>query len=511
MAGEKSTPWPSIWAATGFSFFAAVQFSIYFGSTYPYLQSLDPHSTVNFYGLVVASYSLGQTVGAPAIGWWSSRLDGIKIPISLCLALSFLGNLIYILAQASTDYAKYFLLIARFVVGLGSCNISILKGYAAMASNSKDRARAIALLTGGISLGATTGPLLQSAFTPIGETGWKIAGRVHLSMYTSPAFVACAVNFLGTLFLWFVFKETYAGLAPREVNKKKAKGDERKEDVPGLPAYDKPAVFLCCLTLFAQRFTFTNIETLASPLSITMFSWSNEETVKYIGLAHGALSFIAFLVYLAFFVGRLDKYINNRNQTIVALGGLIIFHLATFSWPFLGGSLPKYNSDESNSTQPGCDVAKYNWCDSVAPVNPWVFYLAYIIFIGICFPSVSITLNTLFSKIIGPRNMNTEQGFLYMTGGIARLIGPLVISALYSQFGPQYAWILEILVLIIIIAAWIAMYRRMVPLIVPSEVWNSVRSKKSRASVITEVLLEEEIEEMERDRRSSRVLSVSGE
>ncbi|CAD5230971.1 unnamed protein product [Bursaphelenchus okinawaensis] len=507
MIGPKPTPWASIWAATGFAFFASVQFSIYFGSTYPYLQSLDPHSTVNFYGLVVSSYSLGQTVGAPIIGWWSSRLDSIKIPITLCLIVSFIGNLIYILAQLSSNYAKYFLLVARFVVGIGSCNISILKGYSAMASNSKDRSRAIALLTGGISLGATTGPLMQSAFSPIGEKGWQVVGNVYLNMYTSPAFVACAVNLIGTVYLWVVFKEIYAGLAPSVIKKNKNK--PKSLDEPLLPSYDKPAMVLCCLTLFAQRFTFTNIETLASPLSIIMFSWSNEETVKYIGLAHGALSFCAFLVYLLFFVGKLDKFINNRNQTIFALIGLIIFHFTTFSWPFFGDKLNTYDSDVTpNITSPGCDIAKYDWCTKVNTVNPWLFYLSYIVFIGICFPSISITINTLFSKIIGPRHMGTEQGLMYMTGGIARLLGPLIISNLYSEFGPRSAWLLEIAVLIVIILAWCLMYKRMVPLVVPLEVWSSFRSKKSRNSVLT-VMEEEEIEDL--NRRRSRVISISGE
>lgn len=96
--------------------FAMIQFSIYFSSTYPFLLSLDPNVSENFYGLVVASYSLGQIIGSPLFGWYSNKVKNVKSPIAMGLILSFVGNMIYVSALiAPTSLAKYFVLMGRFI------------------------------------------------------------------------------------------------------------------------------------------------------------------------------------------------------------------------------------------------------------------------------------------------------------------------------------------------------------------------------------------------------------
>ena len=39
-----------------------------------------------------------------------------------------------------------------------------------------------------------------------------------INMYTAPAYLACAMNFLGALALYFLFKENYAGIVDEEDN-----------------------------------------------------------------------------------------------------------------------------------------------------------------------------------------------------------------------------------------------------------------------------------------------------
>jgi MFS transporter, ceroid-lipofuscinosis neuronal protein 7 len=60
-------------------------------------------------------------------------------------------------------------------------------------------------------------------------------------------------------------------------------------------------------------------------------------------------------------------------------------------------------------------------------VNVWVYYSAYVLFIGLAFPVLNIAMNTLFSHILGPRRQGTQQGVFQMAGSIARLLGPLAI------------------------------------------------------------------------------------
>lgn len=94
----------------------------------------------------------------------------------------------------------------------------------------------------------------------------------------------------------------------------------------------------------------------------------------------------------------------------------------------------------------------------------WLYYTTLILTFGLGFPGVNIAMNTLFSRIIGPRRQATLQGVQQMFGGVARLTGPLLISNLYHQFGPRLAWLMEMAVLVATVALWAVFYKRMVPL-----------------------------------------------
>uniref|UniRef100_A0A914EB48 Major facilitator superfamily (MFS) profile domain-containing protein n=1 Tax=Acrobeloides nanus TaxID=290746 RepID=A0A914EB48_9BILA len=112
----------------------------------------------------------------------------------------------------------------------------------------------------------------------------------------------------------------------------------------------------------------------------------------------------------------------------------------------------------------GCNTNLYDWCNNLTQVNVWVYYITYVIAIGCAFPSVNITMSTLFSRILGPRRQGTQQGILQMSGSVARMIGPILISYLYTQYGPRIAWIMEGGVILFTALLWVVFYRRMVPL-----------------------------------------------
>jgi hypothetical protein len=68
-------------------------------------------------------------------------------------------------------------------------------------------------------------------------------------------------------------------------------------------------------------------------------------------------------------------------------------------------------SGHPNETQQqvGCDIKTFSWCADLPAVNVWVYYGFYVLFIGISFPLLTITLTTLFSRILGPRRQGTQQ------------------------------------------------------------------------------------------------------
>lgn len=76
----------------------------------------------------------------------------------------------------------------------------------------------------------------------------------------------------------------------------------------------------------------------------------------------------------------------------------------------------------------GCNVDVYAWCANLKAVNVFFYYTLEVLSVGIAFPNINVTMNTLFSKIIGPRLQATQQGVLQMSGGTARMLGPLIVG-----------------------------------------------------------------------------------
>lgn len=471
---ERKTEWGLIYLCALFTFTASVQFTLFFTSLWPFLHILDKSATVNFYGTIIAMYSLSQIIASPILGFWSTRIEKLKPPLMICNFLMFLGNFLYCLVELfPTDMIRYVLLVSRFVAGIGWAQVGLLKSFASSASINKDRSRATAFITGGIALGSVMGPAFQILFTWISYPGYPICLNIfgypnlclNISMFTAPALAASAVNIFLLFLQVFWFKESYVGIAKR-------KSDKENENLPKLPPFDWLAVAACYAIRFTQFFIFTNIETIGTEFAMMMFVWSPKDVVFWESIAHSIRGLLALSTYICYIVFDLGKKVNDRLVCLFSLIGLFLFHVFTYSWPFIPENVQLFDNqkfDRNASTAVGCDWRAMNWCLDLKQVNLWVYYFSIIIFIGLSFPNINVTMNTLFSRIIGPRMQGTQQGILEMFGGMGRMTGPLIIGFLYRTYGPRTIWIMESIEVGIMIIFWILCYRRLVPLNIPPE------------------------------------------
>ncbi|KAI6176062.1 hypothetical protein M3Y97_00758200 [Aphelenchoides bicaudatus] len=465
---EPKTHWASIYIAAALSFVGAVQFSLYFSALWPYMKKIDPGISEGFFGLTVALYSLGQVISAPAFGAWSNRIKQVKKPLTLGLFLMFVGNLIYIFMEILPFQRRYILLICRFVVGMGSGNVALLRSYAATASHKSDRSRAIAFVTCGQAVGMTLGPAFQLFFTPFPYPGISIFGLFHLNLYTLPAYLACTINVIGVVTLYKIFEENYCDIVEEEKPDEEEGLSSQNRIQNLLPAYDMLAVLICYFTRFIDMFSRTTMETLGSPYSMMMFALDSHRAVKFVSIAQGLVGATTLLTYLAYIFGNLEQYIPMRAGCITSIVFIFIFYFITYAWPFLPNYVEKFSYNNTPNALPvGCDMDRFDWCDNLTAVNMWVFYGSYVILIGIAFPVITITLNVLFSRILGPRRQGTEQGIFQASSAAARMIGPIGNTMLYTYEGPRAVWILEMVVIAASLLCWFGFYNRMVDLKIP--------------------------------------------
>lgn len=226
------------------------------------------------------------------------------------------------------------------------------------------------------------------------------------------------------------------------------------------------------------------METLGSVIAMMMFSLDEHNAVRIVSLAQGLVGFITLLFYLIFIIKDLEYYLHLRIGCIISLAMMLLFHLLSYSWPFLPNYVHSYGLNgiyfkivniknmhiilvTENDLPVGCNADRFTWCKNLTAVNIYLFYISYVILIGLAFPLLTITLNTLFSNILGPRRQGTEQGWFQASSAGARMIGPLINTFLYTYDGPRAVWTLEIALLSFVIGSWGIFYNRMVDLKIP--------------------------------------------
>ncbi|KAK5985684.1 MFS domain-containing protein, partial [Trichostrongylus colubriformis] len=58
----------------------------------------------------------------------------------------------------------------------------------------------------------------------------------------------------------------------------------------------------------------------------------------------------------------------------------------------------------------------------------------------------------------------TLQGLFQTSGSVGRMLAPVITSFLYTAFGPQAPWLLDVALILVIIVSWLIFRKKMVPL-----------------------------------------------
>ncbi|VDM79978.1 unnamed protein product [Strongylus vulgaris] len=277
---------------------------------WPYLRKLNPNAVETQFGYIVALYSIGQCLSAPTFGYWSNRIEQVRVPLLAGFCFMMAGNILYLsLPFFAPSSVAIVMMVARFVQGCGTGdnfmliffsvnrNMSLLRAYASTSSSKADRSRAIACVSGGIASGTLIGPAFQLIFTPLGSDGVYVLPFYRLNIYNSPALFSFIMNIVGFLIMFFIFEEKYDVL----------KSDAAKITTK-LPSPSIIAILICVSTRFVQIFATTTIETLGSAFSMLMFGFNKEEAVSTNATAHLIAGILGATLYFFFIFFNLSSW-----------------------------------------------------------------------------------------------------------------------------------------------------------------------------------------------------------
>ncbi|XP_033071111.1 major facilitator superfamily domain-containing protein 8 isoform X6 [Trachypithecus francoisi] len=174
-------------------FLSSVGFSIVMLSIWPYLQKIDQTADTRFLGWVIASYSLGQMVASPIFGLWSNYRPR-KEPLIVSIFISVAANCLYAYVHIPASHNKYYMLVARGLLGIGAGNVAVVRSYTAGATSLQERTSSMANISMCQALGFILGPASRDEM------------QVPQGNIDQVAVVAINVLFFVALFIFAVFE-----------------------------------------------------------------------------------------------------------------------------------------------------------------------------------------------------------------------------------------------------------------------------------------------------------------
>jgi len=407
----------------------SISFSIVMSSLWPYLKRIDHTVTETYLGWVNAAYSLGQMLASILFGYWCDRRPSIE-PMMLSTLLLLVGSILYGYAESFGLNGIYVVLAARFVLGISAGVISVARTVSAHLSTKETRAKVMAFLALFQAAGFFIGPALQAAAQPVGSKGVYIpAIAFSLNIYTAPCFLLIILSVVNAILLIMYFKEDFDA-------KTRFKDDAINSRAASMQyePLDLKMVLVTLILWFVCMTIFTLNETILAPIMMNEFAWTREHTVFYGSIILSIAGVVAIGSFLVV-IPLAKKY----AEKVVIFSGLFIMLIGFILYLPWGPGTPQLTPEVTTNLTNivGCP-RQYNWCHTT-PSIPFIQFIAAALLVGIGYPVASVTISILYSKIIGPFPQGKYMGWFSGMGGIARIIGPLYVSAVYQHYGLRWS------------------------------------------------------------------------
>lgn len=443
-------------------FLSSVGFTIVITSLWPYLQKIDVSANASFLGWVVAAYSLGQMLASPLFGLWSNYRPS-REPLVCSIFINVAANIYYSYVYLPTTENKFHMLMARAFVGFGAGNVAVVRSYVAGATSLKERTSAMANMSACQALGFILGPALQAGLSFVGEKGFSVdIIDLQFNMYTAPALLAAFFGVINILLVFLVLREHRVDDHGRHIQAINYVSEERVDvSLDTVETIDNIAILISNILFFIIMFIFAVFETISTPLSMDMFSWTRKDAVLYNGIIISCIGFESILVFII--VKIVSQSIGDRpvllaGLAIIFCGFFILLpwgnHYPVIQWADLKNnsiitetfaSTPASNHSfeptpaSNHSFEPTGCPAEQTWCQYIPAIH-LAQYITSDILIGAGYPACNVMSYTLYSKMIGPKPQGVYMGWLTASGSGARILGPVFVSQVYTNMGPRWAF-----------------------------------------------------------------------
>lgn len=344
---------------------------------------------VLFGGLLGSLYSLLQFVCAPIMGSISDKV-GRRPVLLTCLIGLTVSHALWIFAAPFT-----LLVIARFIGGIMSANISTATAAVADITPENKRSAGMAVIGVAFGLGFILGPAIGgiSALVNLVDL-WPNAAAIGLNPFSAPAVVAFVLSVANVLFVYFRFTET---LPPE----KRGQGDVMRTANPVtlFKTSGYPGVRLTNMTYFVFLTAFSGME-----FSLTFLA---AERLNFGPMELGLLLLYVGVILVLMQGGYVRRKADIAGPKRIALQGFVC-------------------------VIPAMAIIAY------AP-NLW-WLLGGLTLMGVGSSQVLPCLTSLASLYAPAEEQGRILGVFRSLGALARAVGPVIACVVYWRLGSGFTY-----------------------------------------------------------------------
>lgn len=201
------------------------------------------------------------------------------------------------------------------------------------------------------------------------------------------------------------------------------------------------------------------------------FAWTKSEALYYMGL----LMSVGAIVACVTFVGIAPLCRAFPERYVLLWGGFLpmaIGRLLYIPWgngpPIM--AIPRNDTDlhgvanitdsQNNFELVGCPIAQ-EWCLTTPVMTMTQFLLGYFM-TCVGYPIGVTLIQTIFSKILGPRPQGVWMGLITGAGCLSRILGPVCVGYIYTRHGtyPTFG-ITTVMMIVAMLWMWLFRYYRL--------------------------------------------------
>lgn len=446
---DKKTQWSEIYLATFITFLCSVENNMISIGEWNYLQKMDPEVDNTFFALVTSITKGGHALFSLAFAYWSHRWRVSKIPLLVGRFTALAGCILYLLIEYVPYNRRYAMLFCYCLFGISFGNQPILRAFIARMSSNKSRVTAYALFSTATMFSIVIGPMGQLAFSSISYPGYEIMPGMKFHIFSAPVWIALLTNIIAIAVVAIRFDDPWER-EERGIKKTSSTTsftlDDLKQKMAAIKALPLPWL-LVGIILFEKAIanvTLASIFSVASPLMTDVFGFNAKETITIHAVAQLTVGLFALTISGAFMFCKLNKKLSARSLLLFSLGVSVTLYIVSYPWPVPALSQPMKARNESAHT--GCSAEHYPWCEYALSPNPWIWISVMIISMGFTFPTSSIGLDTLYSRVLGEIDQTLMQGAMVLVEDVILFFGPFYAARMFKAYSISALWTVNVFV-----------------------------------------------------------------